>query len=115
MTPIPILDLGTWLLLEAIVSGTINLCVFSEKFILGNLEKFIGFFRRRCCKMRNFGLKISVNKFPFYKHVFFFVIKFAFGTGSDCSLKMSRPVRSVREMLLFGVRTACSPSRTPTV
>ena len=71
MTPIPILDLGTWLLLEAIVSGTINLCVFSEKFILGNLEKFIGFFRRRCCKMRNFGLKISVNIFPFYNFVFY--------------------------------------------
>ena len=69
-----------------------------------NLEKFIGFFRRRCCKMRNFGLKISVNKFPFYKHVFFFAIKFAFGTGSDCSLKTNR---SVREMLLFGVRTTC--------
>ena len=36
-----------------------------------NLEKFIGFFRRRCCKMRNFGLKISVNIFPFYNFVFY--------------------------------------------
>ena len=35
MTPIPILDSGTWLLLEAIVSGIINLRVFSAKFILG--------------------------------------------------------------------------------
>ena len=35
MTPIPILDLGTWLLLEAIVSGKINLRVFTSKVVLG--------------------------------------------------------------------------------